>query len=150
MDGNQTAEGLTLFRTHGTDRRVARAACLTAVAKCAFALAAFGFCLCACGPVTATSVIDDAEVALLRAHAAEGEKYALYETTLADLYLQKAKEEQGHARYADARELADNALRQAQIATRKAAERRTSDTTPAPRATIQHEPVTPADKPVKP
>ena len=46
---------------------------------------------CGCGPVAATSVIDDADAALARAHAAEGDKYALYETTLADLYLVKAR-----------------------------------------------------------
>src|SRR5438105_571138 len=92
----------------------------------------------ACGPVAATSVIDDAEIALLRAHAADGEKYALYETTLADLYLAKAKEEAGHARYSDAHDLAADALRYAETATRKAAERRTTDTAPTPQATIQH------------
>lgn len=91
----------------------------------------------ACGPVGATSVINDAEVALTRAHAADGDKYALYETTLADLYLAKAKEEQGHAHYADARDLAADALRYADAATRKAGERRSSDSSPAPRATIQ-------------
>ncbi len=92
----------------------------------------------ACGPAAATSVINDAEVALTRAHAADGDKYALYETTMADLYLAKAKEEQGHAQYADARDLAADALKYAEVASRKAGERRASDTAPAPRATIQH------------
>jgi hypothetical protein len=102
--------------------------------------------LCAaCGPVAATAVIDDAEVADLRAHAADGEKYALYETTLADLYLAKAKEEQGHAHYSDARSLASDAQRFAEDATRKAGERRAADTSPTPQATIQHaQPSTPA------
>ena len=93
-----------------------------------------------CGPIAATTVIDDAEVALARAHATDGAKYALYETTLADLYLAKAKEEQGHARYAEARTLATDAVRYAEPATKKAAERRTSDSAPAPTATIQHGP----------
>jgi len=101
-------------------------------------LSLLGLLAAACGPVAATSVIDDAEVAVVRAHAADGEKYALYETTLADLYLAKAKEESGHAHYADAHDLATEALRNAQEATRKAAERRTSDKAPAPQATIQH------------
>jgi hypothetical protein len=93
---------------------------------------------CGCGPVMATSVVDDAEVALARAHAAEGEKYALYQTTLADLYLVKAKEEQGHARYADAQALAGEALKFAETATRMAAERRLSATAPpVPTATVQ-------------
>lgn len=74
--------------------------------------------------MTATSVIDDAQFALVRARAVEAEKYAPYETTLADLYLAKAREEQGHARYADARVLANEALRFAAAAARKAADNR--------------------------
>ena len=85
----------------------------------------------------ATSVVGDAEVALARAHAAEGEKYAPYETTLADLYLVKAKEEQGYAHYSDARDLAGEAVQFAEAATRKAAERRTSADAP-PTANVQH------------
>ena len=92
-----------------------------------------------CGPVLATSVVDDAEVALARAHAAQSEKYALYETTLADLLLVKAKEEQGYARYSEARDLAADAQKSAEAATRKAAERGTSaDAPPVPTATVQH------------
>jgi hypothetical protein len=87
----------------------------------------------------ATSVIDDADVALARAHAAEGEKYATYETTLASLYLEKAREEQGRAHYADAKELAAEALKHATAATSKAAERRATVPTPTvPTATVQH------------
>ena len=101
-----------------------------------------------CGPLLATSVVDDAEVALARAHAADGEKYALYETTLADLYLVKAKEEQGYARYSDARDLAGEAVRYAEAATRKAAERRTSaDAPPVPTANVQHPDAPPAKPP---
>lgn len=92
----------------------------------------------ACAPVMATSIIDDAEVADLRAHAADGDKYAMYETTLADLYLAKAKEEAGHAHYSEARDLAADALKYAQDATRKAGERRAADQSPTPQATIQH------------
>lgn len=106
-------------------------------------LAVLAALVCACGPVNATNVLGDAEVANIRAHAAEGEKYALYETTLADLYLQKAKEEQGHAHYSEAEALGADALRYAQLATRKAAERRTADTAPAPTATIQHPAIAP-------
>jgi hypothetical protein len=97
--------------------------------------------------VLATGVVNDAEVALARAHASEGEKYALYETTLADLYLAKAKEEQSHAHYRIAQQLAADSLRIAQVATRKAAERRGGDNaTPASTATVQHpaEPTRPA------
>lgn len=96
----------------------------------------------------ATSVVDDAEVALARAHSAAGEKLAPYETTLADLYLIKAKEEQGHAHYSEARDLAADALQLAETATRKAAERRTSaDAPPMPTATVQHPNVAPAAPP---
>lgn len=100
----------------------------------------------------ATSVVDDADVALARAHASEGEKYALYETTLADLYLIKAREEQGHARYFEASQLASEALKYAETATRKAAERRTSATAPpTPTATVQRPAeVPPAPPPVPP
>jgi hypothetical protein len=77
--------------------------------------------------VAATSVIDDANLALVRARGADADKYAVYETTLADLYLAKAREKQGHAQYGDARTLATEALRFANAASRKAAERRASD-----------------------
>ena len=82
--------------------------------------------LAACGPIGATSLIDDAEVALARAHAADGEKLAPYETTLADLYLIKAREQQGHARYADAKDLAVDCIQEANLAAKKAAERRSA------------------------
>jgi hypothetical protein len=96
----------------------------------------------------ATSVVDDADVALARAHAAEGEKYATYETTLAELYLTKAKEEQGHAHYAEAKMLAAEALKHATAATSKAAERRAiAPTLSAPTATVQHPVEVTAPKP---
>ena len=105
---------------------------------------------CGCGPVAATSVIDDAQLAIERTHAADGDKYAQYETTLADLYLAKAKEEQGRAQYAAAADLGAQALKFAETATRKAAERRTSGTPPtAPPATIRR-PDAPAAQPPAP
>lgn len=115
-------------------------------------LAAVAIALCACGPVAATSTINDAEVAVLRAHAGDGEKYAPYDTTLADLYLAKAREEQGHAHYADARELAADAQRFAEQASRKAGERRggAPDAAPAQRAVIQRGSDLPPPPPVPP
>jgi len=80
--------------------------------------------LLGCGPVTATSVIDDAELALRRARASESDQRAQYETTLAELYLAKARELQGKAQYGDARALASDALRFANAAGRKAGEPR--------------------------
>lgn len=86
----------------------------------------------------ATGVVNDADAALSRAHAAEGDKYAAYETTLADLYLAKAREEQGHARYSAARELAGEAVKYADSAMRKTAERRAAaDSPPVPTATVR-------------
>jgi hypothetical protein len=69
-----------------------------------------------------TSVIDDAERALVRARAADSDRYARYETTLSDLYLAEAREKQGYAQYGDARALAAEALRLANAASRKASE----------------------------
>ena len=63
-------------------------------------------------------------VALVRARAADADRFAPYEATLAELYLTKAREEQGHARYADARALANEALRYAGAAARKATDNR--------------------------
>jgi hypothetical protein len=77
-------------------------------------------------------VIDDADAALVRTRGADGDTYAQYETTLADLYLAKAREKQGHAQYADARALAADALQFANTAARKAAERRASEPSPRP------------------
>jgi len=108
-------------------------------------LAAVAPALCACGPVAATSTIRDAESAVERAHAAEGERYAPYETTLADLYLQKAHEEQGHARYVEARNLAGEAQKFAETARQKAAERRGAGPPLAPA-----QPAVPQEKPPPP
>jgi acyl CoA:acetate/3-ketoacid CoA transferase alpha subunit len=126
----RTGAGLTLFRARDTETRLAdsRAALIVALAAAATA----------CGAVSASSVIGDAEDAVARAHSREGEKYALYETTLADLYLVKAREEQGHAHYSDAEDLADASRKYADQAAKKAADRHAADAAAAvPTATIQ-------------
>jgi len=82
--------------------------------------------LLGCGPLTATSAIDDAERALVRARAADADRYAGYETTLAELYLAKAREQQAYAQYGDARALASDAQRFANAASRKVAEPRSA------------------------
>jgi hypothetical protein len=113
-------------------------------------LTSFALLAAACGPVTASSVIDDAEAAAARAHASEGEKYAAYDTTLADLYLQKAREEQGHAHYGDAEELAEQSQKFARDASKKAAEKRASESAQpqVPHATVQRPaPVAPPPAP---
>jgi hypothetical protein len=77
--------------------------------------------------VTATSVIDDAELSLRRARGVASDTSAQYENTLAELYLLKAREMQGHAQYGEARALASDALRFANAANRKAAEHRSGE-----------------------
>jgi hypothetical protein len=52
-----------------------------------------------CGPIEATAVINDAEVALAGARAARGYDHAPYEYTTAELYLEKAREERGYAHF---------------------------------------------------
>ena len=104
-----------------------------------------------CGPVGATSLINDAEVATARAHAADGDRYAIYETTSADLYLQKAREEQGRARYEEAMALARESVAFADQAEQKARSQRSSGVAPvAPRATIQHDAGGAVSAPVSP
>jgi len=83
--------------------------------------------LLGCGPVTATRVIKGADAALVRTRGADGDKLAPYETTLADLYLAKAREKQGHAQYGDAEMLAADARRFAEAASLKAAQGRASE-----------------------
>jgi uncharacterized protein DUF4398 len=61
-------------------------------------------------------VIGDAEAAIVRARASGGEKAAPYETVSAELYLAKAREQQGRAQYGAAEELARQSLRFAQEA----------------------------------
>jgi len=98
-------------------------------AACLLVLLAAG-----CGPVRATSVIGDAEAAVASARAAGGEKLAPYETISAELYLAKAREEQGRAQYGAARELAEQSLRFAREAIERAGEGRSSRSggSPAP------------------
>jgi hypothetical protein len=77
-------------------------------------------------------VIDSADAALVRTRGADGDKLAPYETTLANLYLAKAREKQGYAQYGDAEMLAADARRFADAASLKAAQRPASERAPAP------------------
>ena len=97
----------------------------------------------ACGPVGATSLVSDAEVAVSRAHAADGDSYAIYATTAADLYLQKAREEQGRAHYSAAMDLARRSVELAEEATKKAtdAKKQAPGGPPAPPATVARPPM---------
>lgn len=62
-----------------------------------------------CGPITATTAIADATVAVEAAGSAEAEKYALYEYTSAVEYLRKAREEEGYSDFQAAIDLAHRA-----------------------------------------
>ena len=77
-------------------------------------------------------MIDSADAALVRTRGADGDKLAPYETTLADLYLAKAREKQGYAQYGDAEILAAEARRFAVAASLKAGQRRATEPAPAP------------------
>ena len=87
-------------------------------------LAFLAVAACACGPLSATSVILDAEAAVARAHAAGGEQSAIYEMTSADLYLRKAQEEQSAAHYGAAIDLARESAAFAAEAVKKSGARR--------------------------
>ena len=95
-------------------------------AACLLVLLAAG-----CGPVRATSVIGEAEAAVARARAADGERLAPYETVTAELYLEKAREQSGRAQYGAAEDLARQSLRFARDAVERAGGQRTG-TVPAP------------------
>jgi len=102
----------------------------------------------ACGPIGATSVIGDAEIAVARAHTEGGDRYAIYETTSADLLLQKAREEQGYAHYSAASDLARKSVLLAETATKKSAEgKKNPDTSPAPTAFESTQASAPVDAP---
>ncbi len=86
----------------------------------ALGLALFGV---GCGPIESTAVISDASVALAGARTAEGGKFAPYEYTSAELYLEKAREERGYADFEVAIDYARKArdfARQAQAKSLKA------------------------------
>jgi uncharacterized protein YceK len=76
--------------------------------------------LSGCATIDASRSLAAAEVALEGARAAGAEKQAPYEYAAADLYFQKAREENGHARYGDAAEHAQRAATLAEAAKAKA------------------------------
>jgi Domain of unknown function (DUF4398) len=86
-------------------------------------LAASLFLLAGCGPIGARGVIREAETAVVRARAAGGERFAPYETAAAQLYLEKAREEQGRAQYGAAQDLAKQSLSFARQAVERAGEK---------------------------
>lgn len=63
----------------------------------------------ACGPITATTTLADATVAVEAAQGLEAERYAVYEYTMAVEYLRKAREEEGYSDFQAAVDLANKA-----------------------------------------
>ena len=82
-----------------------------------------------------------------RARAADGDNLAPYETTLADLYLVKAQEEQSHSHYPEATELAAESLKAAGLAEKKAAGRGAPPEGQGFRSTPQQRPPAPVQPP---
>jgi len=91
--------------------------------------------------MSATSVIGDAEAAVRRARAADGERLAPYETVSAELYLEKAREEQGRAQYGAAMDLARQSVKFAGLAAQRAAEQRSRGSQPTPSPAARPEPI---------
>ena len=91
-----------------------RSALLTAAGLAAAML------LSACGPITATTTIAEATVAVGAADGVEAEKYAVYEYTSALEYLRKAREEEGYSDYQAAIDLAKKAKEYAEEARTRA------------------------------
>ncbi len=73
-----------------------------------------------CGPITATTSIADATVALEAARGIEAEQYAIYEYQSAVEYLRKAREEEGYSDFQRAIDLAKKARAFAEDAREKA------------------------------
>src|SRR5438105_7543814 len=106
VTARQPAQQASLTPTLGCTSERSLSATTLRPAACLLALLAFG-----CGPMSATSVIGDAEAAVRRARAADGERLAPYETVSAELYLEKAREEQGRAQYGAAMDLARQSVK---------------------------------------
>jgi hypothetical protein len=65
--------------------------------------------LFACGPVSTTLALHDAESAIEAARAADARRYAVYELTSAEEYFRKAREEEGYSDFQAALNLAETA-----------------------------------------
>jgi len=72
-------------------------------------LLALSASLFACGPVSTTLALSDAESAIEAARAADARRYALYELTSAEEYFRKAREEEGYSDFQAALDLAETA-----------------------------------------
>lgn len=91
----------------------------------AFALGLSLAFLTGCGPSISTYLIVSAQAELDGAKAADAQKYAIYEYTAAEEYLQKAREEQGYADFGPAIDYAYKAQELAKKATERAEKEKT-------------------------
>ena len=73
-----------------------------------------------CGPISATTAVAEATVAIENARAVEAERYAVYEFVRAVEHLKKAKEEEGFSDFQGAIDLADMARGLAEAAKARA------------------------------
>jgi hypothetical protein len=76
--------------------------------------------LAACGPIQSTAALIDADVEIDAARAAGAAQTSPYEFTSAEMYLKKAREVSGRARYEAATRLATRSLELAKEARKNA------------------------------
>lgn len=100
----------------------------------------------ACGPISTTLALRDAESAIVTARAADAQRYALYELTSADEYFRKAREEEGHSDFQAAIDLAQRALVFADQARERALKNPARGSGPAVPAAGADDPESPEDR----
>ena len=88
--------------------------------------------LAACGPITTTAALRDADVAVDAARVAGAPQTSPYEFAAAEAYLHKARECSGRGEYEVAARYADRAIVLAKEARRNAAAAPGKDREPAP------------------
>jgi hypothetical protein len=121
-------KGVTSTRVFSMNRWILR----TLVAFAALAIWAG---LVGCGPITSTTTISSADLAIQSARLEGAEEFAIYEFVSAVEYLDKAREEWGYSDYGHAEEYAQRALDLAEAARERAmaSPNRGLTTTPTPR-----------------
>ena len=106
--------------------------------------------LAGCGPITATTTIAQATVAIEAAEGAQAKTFAVYEYTSATEYLRKAREEEGFSDFQQAIDYAKQArefAEQAKVAAMNSEARGLPPAQPGPKAVM---PKAATPKPVTP
>lgn len=93
--------------------------------------------LAGCGPISATSAIHDASVAIESARGAKAPQFAVYEFVSAELYLRKAREEEGYSDFQAAIDFARKASTLATRAKTRATSRTRQGMQPAPSGAME-------------